>query len=128
MSPGLLDTSVLVSQEARRRLASADLPDESVVSVITIGELRAGVLAASDPTVMSRRLTTLQRAMALSPLPVDEQVAAEWAALRTTLRRSGKRMPVNDSWIAASALTHGLTVYTQDADYDDVPGLSVVRV
>ncbi len=37
-------------------------------------------------------------------------------------------MPVNDSWIAATAMSHDLAVVTQDADYDDVPGLRVVRV
>jgi len=37
-------------------------------------------------------------------------------------------MPINDSWIAATALAHDLTVTTQDDDYDDVPGLQVVKV
>ncbi len=37
-------------------------------------------------------------------------------------------MPVNDSWIAATAMAHGLPVVTQDDDYVDVPGLEVIRV
>lgn len=44
------------------------------------------------------------------------------------LRASGHRMPINDSWIAATALVHGMAVVTQDADYDDVPGLRVLKV
>jgi predicted nucleic acid-binding protein len=39
-----------------------------------------------------------------------------------------KNMPINDSWIAATALAAGVPVVTQDADYDDVPGLAVIRV
>ena len=37
-------------------------------------------------------------------------------------------MPVNDSWIAATAIAHGLPVVTQDDDYADVPGLDVIRI
>ncbi len=37
-------------------------------------------------------------------------------------------MPVNDSWIAATALANGLPVASQDSDYDDVPGLRVLKL
>lgn len=37
-------------------------------------------------------------------------------------------MPLNDSWIAATAIAQGIPVVTQDDDYDDVPGLAVIRV
>ncbi len=37
-------------------------------------------------------------------------------------------MPLNDSWIAATALVTNIPVVSQDADYDDVPGLAVLRV
>jgi predicted nucleic acid-binding protein len=107
---------------------SADLPDEIAISIITIGELRAGVLAASDVNTRDRRLSTLTHAFGLRPLPVDELVADVWAKLRVTLRDCGLKMPVNDSWIAATAMAHGLPVVTQDVDYVDLQGLPVIRV
>jgi predicted nucleic acid-binding protein len=61
-------------------------------------------------------------------LPVDARVARVWAELRIALREAGKRMPLNDSWIAATAIAHRLPVATQDADYDGVPGLEVIRL
>ncbi len=125
---GLADTSVFIAAESQRPLDVARMPDELAVSVITIGELRAGVLAAADVSVRDRRLTTLMRALALTPVPIDSEVADAWATLRVMLRDRGLRMPVNDSWIAATALALGVPVVTQDADYVDLPGLSVVRV
>jgi predicted nucleic acid-binding protein len=98
------------------------------VSVVTIGELRLGVLAAVDGPTRARRLETLSRAEALDPFPVDLQVAHAWAALRLALRDRGQRMPLNDSWVAATAIAHHLPVVAQDSDYDGVPGLEVVRV
>lgn len=128
MSDGLADTSVFIAHESGRPLRAEALPDRLAVSVVTIGELRAGVLAARDLATRDRRLATLTAALALEPVPVDEEVAGAWARLRVTLRDLGLRMAVNDSWIAATALTLGVPVVTQDEDYVSLPGLDVIRV
>ena len=128
MTRGLSDTTLFIAREAERPLDTTALPDEIGVSVITIGELRAGVLAASDVETRDRRLATLTQAMAMQPVPVDDQVADSWAKLRLLLRDSGQRMPVNDSWIAATAMSLGIPVVTQDDNYVDVAGLTVIKV
>ncbi len=127
MSRGLLDTSVFIAREGRGLAASA-LPEEVAVSVITYTELRAGVLAASDLAVRSRRLTTLQTVADLNPLPIDASVADAWAELRLRLAGSGRRMNVNDTWIAATALAHDVPVVSQDADFDVLADLGGPRV
>ena len=128
MTAGLADTSIFIAHESGRALQADALPDHLAVSVITIGELRAGVLAAADLQTRDRRLGTLAAALALEPVPIDETVAAAWARLRVQLRDQGRRMPVNDSWIAATAIAMGVPVVTQDDDYEAVPGLTVIRV
>lgn len=128
MSAGLADTSLFVARESGRAVRVEALPDELLVSIVTIGELRAGVLAASDVVVRDRRLQTLEAALGMAPLPVDDRVASAWARLRVELRDAGQRLGVNDSWIAATAIAHDLSIVTQDRDYDAVPGLTVVRV
>ena len=128
MSRGIADTSVFIARESGRPLAETDLPDELGISVITIGELRSGVLAAVDVETRDRRLATLSEALALEPLPVDQPVAEAWARLRVLLREMQKRMPVNDSWIAATAMSLGVPVVTQDEDYVEVRGLKIIRV
>jgi predicted nucleic acid-binding protein len=124
----LADTSLFVARESGRTLAQIELPDELAISVITIGELRAGVLAAADVPTRDLRLATLAEALAFEAVPIDQSVAEAWALLRLLLRDSGLRMPVNDSWIAATAITLGVPVVTQDDDYIEVGGLSVIRV
>lgn len=128
MSRGLADASVFIASERGRPLDAESLPDELAVSVITIGELRVGVLAATTVDVRDRRLATLTAAMQLDPVPVDEAVAAQWARLRVRLRDGGRRMPVNGSWIAATALALGVPVVTQDDDFPDIEDLGVIRV
>jgi len=125
---GLADTSVFIARESGRPLDESALPAELAISVITIGELRAGVLAATDLRSRERRLGTLTAALALDPLPVDDHVAEAWARLRVLLRDAGQRMPVNDSWIAATAMAHGVPVITQDADHVDLDDLPIIQI
>jgi predicted nucleic acid-binding protein len=126
VSDGLADTSVFIAHEGGRPLRVDMLPERLAVSVITVGELRAGVLAAADLATRDRRLATLTAVLALSPVPVDDDVAAAWARLRVALRDRGRRMAVNDSWIAATAIALDIPLVTQDDDHLDVPGLRVI--
>ena len=128
MTRGLADTTVFIARESGRQLDESSLPGELAVSVITIGELRAGVLAANAVRVRAQRLATLTVAMRLDPVPVDEDVAAQWGRLRVLLRDSAQRMPVNDSWIAATAMALNVPVVTQDDDYVDLDEVAVIRV
>lgn len=124
---GLADTSLFIALEQERPLVGTP-PEVIAVSVVTVAELRLGVLAAEDGPTRARRLETLSRADAMDPIPIDRSVAAAWAVLRLALRDAGRRMPLNDSWIAATALARNIPVVSQDSDYDGVPGLEVLRV
>ena len=126
---GILDTSVFIADEQGRTLSTADLPDEAAVSVVTLAELELGVHMANTDSVRARRLSTLQALTATYvAVPIDEPVASAFAALVASVRRSGRRLRVQDAWIAATAKAHAAAVYTQDADFEDIPGLDVVRV
>ena len=70
----------------------------------------------------------LAAALALRPVPIDDAVAAAWAKLRLTLRDEGLRMPVNDSWIAATAVSLDIAVVTQHDDFPSLDLFDVIRV
>ncbi|MEP7036060.1 MAG: PIN domain-containing protein, partial [Actinomycetota bacterium] len=74
-SRGLLDTSVLIATETGRPVDSSVLPDEVFISVVTIAELQAGVLAATDTATRARRLATLDSVAGLEALPIDVAAA-----------------------------------------------------
>ena len=126
MTEGLADTSVWISAELGRGLDRTGLPDVLLVSVITLAELQAGVLAAPDPATVSTRLRTLQLTLESEPLPVDAAVAQEWALLRVKVARAGRRVNVNDLWIAATARANRLQVVTQDGDFAVLADLGLI--
>lgn len=125
---GLADTSLFIALETGRLVTEAAVPEQLAVSVVTLAELRAGVLAARDLTTRARRLATLEYVLGLDLVPIDGAVADAWAVLRVALRDLGRSMKVNDAWIAATAIALGVPVVTQDDDFADAPLVEVVRV
>jgi len=127
---GVLDTTIFIANESGRELDVSVLPQESAVSVVTLAELHAGVLAAADVDTRAVRLATLDTLSDIEVLPADEAAALMWARMRVHLVESGRRANVNDLWIAATAAARGLPVVTQDGDFDvleGIAGLQVVR-
>mgnify|MGYP001792415780 FL=1 len=130
-SRGLLDTSVLIATETGRPLDTNALPDEIFISVVTVAELQAGVLAAADTATRARRLATLDSVAGLEALPIDIVAAGHWATLRVRLAEEGLRINGNNLWIAAGAAANDLPIVTQDSDYDPleaIGGPTVIRV
>jgi predicted nucleic acid-binding protein len=90
-----------------------------VVDPIILGELRFGILLLPK----GRKRTRLEQwfdagVEHLLCLPWDSSTGLEWAALLARLRLNGRAMPVKDSLIAATALTHNLAVATRNgADF-----------
>ena len=113
----LADTSVFVAAEQRRSLG---LPPPGVahISVATITELRVGVLRARSSGLRTLREATLRRAGSFIALAYDERVAGRLADLLAAARERDRRAGAMDAIIAATALTHGLAVWTQDDDFD----------
>ena len=127
MTRAIADTSVFIAREAGRNLG--ELPDELAVSVITTAELELGVLRAADTATRARRLATLARVRAAyTLLPVDPEVASCFARIAAAELEAGRRIRRHDTWIAATALRHGVAVATQDADFSAFAAVTVIRV
>ena len=94
---------MFIARESGRPLDESVLPDESAISVVTLAELHAGVLAAADTEVCARRLATLNAVADMLVLPIEEEAAIMWGRMRARLAETGRRVNVNDLWIAATA-------------------------
>jgi len=88
---------------------------EFVVDPVILGEIRFGILLLPR----GKRRQRLERwfdegVTRIQCLPWDATVGLRWAKLLAELRAAGRSMPVKDSFIAATALAHGLTVATRN--------------
>lgn len=134
MSPnphqGLLDTSTLISLP---QLTDADqLPDEPLISTITLAELSVGPLVAGTEEERARRQAHLQQAESdFDPIPFDAAAARAFGQVAASLRRAGRKSSARayDAMIAAVALANDLAIYTTNSDdFRDIDDLQVVPV
>jgi predicted nucleic acid-binding protein len=129
----LIDTNVL--SELRRRDPDAKVvrwmserPASTLyLSVLTLGELRKGIEGLPEGERKRRLLDWLEVELpaffAGRILPVDATVADRWGRL---VAQAGRPLPAIDSLLAATALTHGLTLITRnlkDFQHPDLPVL-----
>lgn len=127
MSRILLDTSALsaffhghdaVAETIRRATRIAVTP-------VTLGELKTGFLGGSRP---DQNRDVLRRFLAkplVRTVLIGPETADRYAQISDFLRRAGTPIPVNDLWIAASAMQFGLRVVTTDRHFERVPQITV---
>ena len=108
------------------------LPPEPLITTVTLAELSVGPLVARDERDRAARQAHLQEAEAdFDPLPFDRASARAFGRVAASLRLSGRKTTARayDALIAATAMAHGLPVYTCNAaDFDGIDGLQIVPV
>lgn len=129
-SAGLLDTNLVILLP---RFTDHDrLPDEPLISTITLAELSVGPLLASSAGERAERQATLQQAESVfDPLPFDVNVARAYARVSSDLRKAGRKPMARafDALIASVAIANGLPLYTANpADFTGITDLHVVPV
>jgi tRNA(fMet)-specific endonuclease VapC len=94
---------------------------------IVVGELRAGFLNGSKSAANELHLQEFLALPYLAVANVTEVTSRHFAKVSQQLRRDGRPIPTNDIWIAATAMEHGIPLFTHDKHFCNVIGLQVVR-
>jgi len=119
-NPVLLDTDVLsLIMKGRLDPAESGLTEHTwCVSFVTVGELAKGVVMAGWGLREWTRLSDWLGDLVI--LPSDLRVSYVWGQLAGQTQRRGRPRPVNDMWIAAVSIAHGLPLATRNVkDYAD---------
>jgi predicted nucleic acid-binding protein len=100
---------------------------EIAVDPIILGEIRFGILLLPR----GRRRARLERwfgegVRRLQCLPWEARTGMRWAELLAALRAAGRAMPIKDSLIAATALSHDLALATLNRRDFDAVGVTIV--
>ncbi len=109
---GLIDTNVVIHLPA---LDPAGLPEEMVISAVTLAELSAGPHCTDEPTERAKRMSVLQHAEAtFDPLPFDAEAARAYGLIVAAAIAAGRlpRRRIADLMIASTAFAHRLPLFT----------------
>ena len=124
---GVLDTSTIVLLE---RIADVStLPEEPMITAVTLAELSVGPLVASNPREQAIRQLRLQQAEAdFQPLPFDAAAARSFGRVAASLRRAGRKSSARafDAMIAATAIANDLPLFTcNPSDFENIDDLDL---
>ena len=123
---GVLDTSTVI---LLGRLREVDLPEEPVITTVTLAELSVGPLVATGRRERAVRQAHLQQAEAdFEPLPFDADAARAFGRVAASLRKASRKVQARayDAMIAATAIANGLPLYTVNPDdFFDIDGLDL---
>ena len=100
------------------------------VSVISIGEIEQGIVRLTDSRKRRRLrawISGLKKRYESRLLPIDLRVAETYGQLQGNGMKIGKPLPVQDCWIAATAITNSLAVVTRDATTLATAGVVIVN-
>ncbi|MFO7700678.1 MAG: type II toxin-antitoxin system VapC family toxin [Acidimicrobiia bacterium] len=130
MPRGILDTSTLI---LLGRVQDTDLlPDEPLITAITLAELSVSPLVASTDEERSARQVHLQQAESdFDPLPFDASAARSFGQVAAGLRSAGRKPSARayDAMIAAIAIANDLSLHTcNPRDFSGIAELTVVAV
>jgi tRNA(fMet)-specific endonuclease VapC len=127
---GVLDTSTLILLP--RIQHDSLLPEEPLITTVTLAELSVGPLVAATDGERAARQSHIQQAESdFDPLPFDVPAARAFGRVAMALRRSGRAVKPRtyDVMVAATALANGLPLYTcNPKDFRGIDGLTVVAV
>lgn len=127
---GLLDTSTVIV--LTRLTDPMVLPEEPLISTVTLAELSVGPLVAATEAEQAARQAHVQQAEAdFDPLPFDVSAARAFGRVAASLRRAGRKPTARtfDAMIAAVAVANELPLYTCNAeDFAGVDDLDVIAV
>jgi tRNA(fMet)-specific endonuclease VapC len=127
---GMLDTSTVIL--LGRIEDPATLPDEAVISAITLAELSMGPHVAQSDDDRAARQAHLQQAESdFDVLAFDAESARAFGVVAAALRASGRKPAARayDALIAASAIAYGLPLYScNPADFDAISQLQLRAV
>jgi predicted nucleic acid-binding protein len=121
---GLVENKVLIELV---RLDPNDLPDEIVISAVSLAEISAGPHRTTDVAERARRTSVLQHVEAtFEPLPFDAAAARAFGQVSAAVLAVGRktRSRLADLMIASVAVSNGLPLYTSNPD--DFRGLDVL--
>jgi tRNA(fMet)-specific endonuclease VapC len=91
--------------------------------VPVLAELRFGFLSGTRGRQNEAVLQRFLDSPRIQILPCDYQTSHYYSEIKLQLKKQGTPIPINDVWIAALTSQHGMTLFSYDRDFDNIPQL-----
>jgi predicted nucleic acid-binding protein len=100
--------------------------DQLFLPSVVLGELHYGFMKGRRQAFNEGKLREFVVRLKVAVITVDENVAKRYASIYLTLQKKGKKIPINDVWIAASCMEVGGVLLTRDRHFEAVEQIQTV--
>ncbi len=119
----ILDTNIY-SDYAEGNPAIVDMiaekAQEICFPVIVLGELYYGFKKSSRRKLNEHKIEQFIKIFRVEIIAVDENVSRKYALIYEYLEKKGRKIPINDVWIAACCMADGGILLTRDKHFNHV--------
>ena len=106
----------------------ADYGSQIYLPVVVVAELSFGFMKGTRSRENEDRLQDTIKQLDIEIISIDRDVARKYAVIYLGLVQVGKKIPINDVWIAACCMHLGGTLYTRDRHFDAIAGLDLLSM
>ena len=121
----LIDTNIYAAFKRNESVAVEVLRRVEYIGINTIvlGEILGGFRGGNKETENKKELNQFLDSQRVYILKIDEETAEFYAKIYWDLKKKGHPIPTNDMWVAASAMKHGLLLFSYDEHFNNINGL-----
>lgn len=125
----LIDTNAYAAfkRDDAAAVKTLQIPEYIGINIVVLGELFSGFKGGSKELQNRRELEQFLDSPRVEVVLLDEETAEFYAKIYWDLKKKGKPVPTNDMWVAASAMRHGLSLFTYDEHFSNIDGLILYR-
>jgi tRNA(fMet)-specific endonuclease VapC len=98
-----------------------------LLSPVVIGELLTGFRRGNQEEKNRLQLKEFLGRDRIVTLSITSETADFYSFILTTLKTQGTPVPVNDIWIAASAMETGAVIATSDIHFTHIKGIEIIN-
>jgi predicted nucleic acid-binding protein len=93
---------------------------------IVLGELSYGFMQGSRQDLNENKLLQIIDQLKMEIITVDQHVARKYGIIYSSLVKKGKKIPINDVWIAACCMETGGTLLTRDKHFKFIDQIETI--
>lgn len=106
--------------------ALATYGDQLYLPAVVVAELTFGFMKGNRRKANEDRLQYIIEQLDIGIIKIDSDVARKYAMIYLDLVQAGRKIPINDVWVAACCLHLGGTLFTRDRHFSAVAGLDLL--
>ncbi len=127
----VIDTNIYIDFAAGNSAvlnAFLNFGEDLYLPAVVVAELTYGFIKGTKEKLNEKKLQEFIESLDVRIINIDRDTARKYALIYHSLVQKGRKIPINDVWIAASCLSIGGTLITRDKHFDSIEMIDLFSI